>query len=264
MMISSMQMALIRKDIRSITVNRNLFTALWIVPLIFTVFMPTLFILLLYFVPVESSDFQQMLDLLPVGQQLETKVRTIIMLLMNNTFPIFCLIIPIMSASVMAASSFVGEKERRTLETLLYSPLSVTQIFQAKVLACLALSMFISWSSYLVMLVVTQVEIVLTTGSLLLPEATWLVLTLLVSPAVALLAITLIVGGSAKAQTMEESQQRAAFLVIPIAMLVAGQISGLYMLGVWILLVFGLIVLLIALVSMRQSMRKFTYEVLLD
>ena len=37
-----------------------------------------------------------------------------------------------MTASIMAASSFVGEKEKRTLETLLYSPLTVGQIFRAR------------------------------------------------------------------------------------------------------------------------------------
>lgn len=41
------------------------------------------------------------------------------------------LMIPVMASSVMAASSFVGEKEKHTLETLLYSPLSLKQLFQS-------------------------------------------------------------------------------------------------------------------------------------
>ena len=51
------------------------------------------------------------------------------------------------------------EKEKRTLETLLYCPLSLRKIFQAKVLASFLLSMTVSLFSFAAMLLVMETEI---------------------------------------------------------------------------------------------------------
>ena len=48
-------------------------------------------------------------------------------------------------------------------------------------------------------------------GNLLAPAVNWLVILLLLSPAVSLIAVTLIVRGSARARSVEESQQSAVF-----------------------------------------------------
>ena len=115
------QFALIKKDIRGITSNKQIFAVLLIVPLVLTVVLPSIFVLVLTQKPDAASDFQKLLDMSP-----------------------FFLIVPIMASSVMAASSFVGEKEKHTLETLLYSPLSLRQLFQSKVLLyCLWSEVFI-------------------------------------------------------------------------------------------------------------------------
>ncbi|MGL3150601.1 ABC transporter permease subunit [Microbacterium sp. A82] len=46
----------------------------------------------------------------------------------------FLRVIPVMTASITASSSFVGEKERRTIEGLLYTPLTYRKLVLAKVL----------------------------------------------------------------------------------------------------------------------------------
>jgi len=262
-MINAMQITIIKRDLRSITSNKRLFSVLLIVPLVLTVVLPLIFILAIHFAPDDIGDLQKMLDLLPSSGQLDTMSRTLISLILNSIIPIFFMITPIMAASVMAASSFVGEKEKRTLETLLYGPLSLKQIFTSKVLASFILSMVVSFSSFLVMLIVVETAILLTTGSMLLLDISWLVTMLVVSPAVSLLAITLIVSGSAKAQTMEESQQRAVFLVLPLLLLIAGQFTGVILINAWFLLGIGVVFAILALFSMKGSMRKFSYEILL-
>ena len=262
-MINAMQMAVIKKDLRSITSNKRLFPVLIIVPLVLTIILPFMFILVLHFAPEEMSDLQMMLDLLPLSQHSDTLSRTLIALILNSVMPIFFTIIPIMAASVMSASSFVGEKEKRTLETLLYSPLSLKQLFQSKVLASFILSMIVSFTSFFAMLIVVEIEILLTTGSMMLPGISWLVTMLVVSPAISLLSITLIVSGSAKAQTMEESQQRAVFLILPLLLLIIGQFTGVLLVNAWLLLGVGVIIAVFAAFLMKGSMRKFTYERLL-
>lgn len=255
-------LSLMKKDFKGITANRRLFSAILIVPLVLTVFLPSLFIVLIHFAP-DDPDFQSLAGMLPQSLQGGSLEMTIAGLVLNYIMPLFFLMIPIMTASVMAASSFVGEKERRTLETLLYSPLSLKQIFRAKVAASFLLSMLVSFLSFFAMLVVVEAELFFLAGGLLLPGVSWAAILLLVSPAISLIAVTLIVRRSAKAQSVEESQQGAVFLIVPVILLVTGQFSGVLLVSVWLLLGIGAVCALLAWLLLKSAMGKFTYEMLL-
>ena len=158
----------------------------------------------------------------------------------------------------------MGEKERHTLETLLYCPLTLRQIFQAKVLASFLVSMVVSLLSFAAMFLVVEGEVFFLAGQALRPSVNWLAVLLLVSPAVSLIAVTLIVRGSAKAQSVEESQQAAVFLILPLLLLVVGQFAGLFLMSFWLLLGLGLLCGALAWILLRKSMGRFTYERLLQ
>ncbi len=255
--------AIIKKDILGIISNRRMFAILLVVPIVLTVFIPTMFILIVRFAPAEAADFQKLLAMLPLPEQAEASSESILRLVLNNILPIFFMMIPIMAASVMAACSFVGEKEKKTLETLLYCPLSLKQIFRAKVLAAFLLSMLVSAISFVVMFVVLETEICLLAGFFLLPDAKWLLVLVLVAPAISLIAITLIVKASAKAQSVEDAQQGAVFLIFPIIMLLVGQFTGVLLINAGILLALGIVCALLAVLLLKQSMSHFKYETLL-
>ena len=177
--------------------------------------------------------------------------------------PAFFLMIPIMASSVMAASSFVGEKEKHTLETLLYSPLSLNQLFQSKILAGFSVGMMVSYISFAAMMLVLEMEMLFLTGNGIMPDMNWLVIMLLIAPAISLVAIAVTVRGSAKAQTIEEAQQRAVFLIFPILALVIGQFTGIILVNSGLLLGLGIVLVVLDLVLMRGAAGKFTYEKLL-
>lgn len=259
----SAMLAIIKKDFRGVTANKRLFTALLIVPLVLTIVLPSVFMVLIHLAP-DDPDIQRLLEALPQSARSESLELTIAGLLLNFILPLFFLIIPIMTSSIMAASSFIGEKEKHTLETLLYCPLSVRQIFRSKVTASFLLSMTVSLISFCGMLLVLEVEAFFLMGSLLLPGLSWLILLLLVAPAISLIAVTLIVRGSAKAQSVEESQQGAVFLVVPLILMLAGQFTGVLLLNAWILLGLGLICALLAFLLLKNCLGRFTYEKLLS
>ena len=173
------------------------------------------------------------------------------------------MIIPIMASSVMAASSFVGEKEKHTLETLLYSPLSQGQLFQSKILAGFSVGMMISFSSFVAMLLVMELESFFLTGNLLLPAASWLVIMLLIAPAISLIAIAVTVRSSAEAQTIEEAQQRAVFLIFPILALLIGQFTGIILISAGLLWGVGIVLAALAILLVKRAAGNFTYEKLL-
>lgn len=255
------QLALIGKDLRSITSNKRLFSVLFIVPVVLTLVIPTIFILGAALSPDGLGNLQALLGAADLS--IDLSPLALVGLVVNRLMPVFFMLIPIMAASVMAASSFVGEKEKRTLETLLYAPLSLRQIFQAKILASFLMSMLVSLSSFLLMVLVVQIEARLLLGSFVSLTLSWVYTLLLLSPAISLIAVCLIVRGSAKAQTMEESQQRAVFLILPVLLLMVGQFTGLYLIEPWLLLSLGLVLMGIAVVFLTGSMKRFDYEGLL-
>ncbi|MBO0453436.1 MULTISPECIES: ABC transporter permease subunit [Enterococcus] len=265
-MFNSRQKAIMIKDIKGITDNKRYFSVLTILPLLFSVVFPTIMLLSILLSPTDSSSFTDMARIVPDFQKLDQEqlVYELLMLMVNNVIPIFFLIIPIMTASVMAASSFVGEKEKRTLETLFYSPLSIREIFQAKVYASFFIGILITYVSFVLTVIVVEVEMYILKGILLPLSINWLWVMLLIVPAITIISIVLIVKGSAKSMTIEESQQKAAFLIIPVAFLLVGQFTGILVFGGWIVVSIGILLLLIALLLLRYAMTGFTYERLLE
>ena len=262
-MINSKQRALIKKDLRGITGNKRMFSVMLIVPLMMSVFLPSVFIISVLMSQEGMAEFSELLDMMNIANAGQDVTQQMVGLMVNNVLPAFFLMVPIMASSVMAASSFVGEKEKRTLETLLYSPMTLGEIFSAKIMASFLMSMLVSLVSAVTMLIVVNVETMLLAGFTVLPNINWLLLLLLVVPSISIIAITLIVRGSAKAQTAEESQQRSVFLILPVLMLFAGQMTGLFLLDQWILLAVGVVCAAVAWLMLKASKGKFRYEVLL-
>lgn len=257
------QLAVIKKDIRGVTLNKQVFAVLLIVPLALTIVLPSIFVLVTAFAPDAASDFQKILDMLPADNVARSQQQRIFGLILNNIMPVFFLMIPIMASSVMAASSFVGEKEKHTLETLLYSPLSLKQMFQAKILAGFSVGMMVSYISFAAMMLVLELEVFLLTGEAILPSSSWLEIMLLIAPAISIIAIAVTVRSSAKAQTIEEAQQRAVFLVFPILALLIGQFTGILLISAGLLWGVGAVLAALDVLLMRGAAGSFTYEKLL-
>lgn len=121
----------------------------------------------------------------------------------------------------------------------------------------------VSLISFAAMVIVLELEVFFLMGNLLAPAVNWLVILLLLSPAVSLIAVTLIVRGSARARSVEESQQSAVFLIIPVILLAVGQFTGIMLLNVWILLGLSAVCVLFAWILLQKAVGRFTYETLL-
>jgi ABC-type Na+ efflux pump, permease component len=85
-----------------------------------------------------------LLKKLPFEYTTYTPAQLLIKVTINFMFPSYFLIIPIMCSGVIGASSFVGEKEHKTLESLLYTPISMEQLLRAKILGVFVPSYIVS------------------------------------------------------------------------------------------------------------------------
>ncbi len=139
-------------------------------------------------------------------------------------FAPFFLIIPLIAASVIASDSFAGEKERRTIEALLATPVSDSEMFLGKMLVAFAAAMMSTLGSFIVYIsVVDTISLGLFDGMLILPNLTWLLLIFLLAPTVSLASVGLTVTISARVKGFREAQQINAILIVPILVVVFGE-----------------------------------------
>lgn len=135
-------------------------------------------------------------------------------------------ILPAAVVGPIAASSFVGEKEQRTLEPLLASPLTDAQLIWGKVLASLIPGLGIAWAASLVLATVGITVSLSAFGKLLFPLTEWVLSGLLITPMAALMVLLLTVSVSALASSSRGAQAISVLVILPIMGMLIGQAEG--------------------------------------
>lgn len=227
------------KDWREVSRNWQVILPIVIVPLMISVLLPVILTVIPSLAATPGtpfSGFENMIKNLPnhIQEQLEgmTQQQVMIYIMALYFFAPFFLIIPLMASSVIASDSFAGEKERKTIEALLATPISDDELFFGKMLVSFIPSMIVTGISFLVYSTVFDLlSFNIFNGVLLLPNLDWILLIFGLAPAVALASIGLTVMISAKVKGFREAQQISVILLIPILALVFGQVTGAIIFG---------------------------------
>jgi ABC-2 type transport system permease protein len=170
------------------------------------------------------------------------------------------LLVPLVVATVIAADSFAGERERRTLEALLHTATSDRELFIGKLLGAYLPAVASSWIAFAVYSIIANLLGSRSMGGIFFPTPAWLVIALWVAPAVALLNIGLMVGVSSRVRSLQAAHQIGSLLVLPFILILVVQITGVMLVDLSAMLLFGLIlwfgagaVLLVNLVSFERD-----------
>ena len=234
-----MAMLVFRKDWREVSRNWQVILPIVIIPFMFSVLLPIIIVLvpsLAGTLGSSSGSIEEMIKNLPSSirdQLIGMTPEQILVYVMSLYFlaPFF-LIIPLMASSVIASDSFAGEKERKTIEALLATPISDSELFLGKILVSFIPSMLATIVSFIIYsTVIDIVSLAIFNGRLLLPNVVWIMLIFGLAPTIALAGIGLTVIISAKVKGFREAQQISAILLIPILALVFGQVTGAIIFG---------------------------------
>jgi ABC-type Na+ efflux pump permease subunit len=175
--------------------------------------------------------------------------------------PLF-LMMPLMTASVIGAESFVGEKERKTIEALLYTPATDRELFLGKLLAAVVPALMVAWGSFLVYAVVLNTLGWPLMGRFWFPTPAWLPMMFWLAPAFALLGLLAAILISSRVNSFMEAYQLTGLLVIPVLLLLIGQVSGLVYVGPALIFGLGLLVWLVDAALLGLALRIFSRRAL--
>jgi ABC-2 type transport system permease protein len=261
-----------RKDWREIRRNRQVLTPILVIPILVSVLLPVVIVSIPNFSPsttFSTGNLANFLTNLPPSiineiTGMTVQQSTIYLLVLYFLAPIF-LIVPIMASSVIASDSFAGEKERKTIEALLATPLTDAELFLGKILVAFIPAIIITFASFAIYsVVVDSLTAEMFNGLTLLPNQIWLTIIFGLSPAIALTSIGLTVTISAKVKGFREAQQISVILVAPILGLVFGQISGALFLGETVLYTLIAIFTLIDIIVFYIGIKLFKREEILS
>ncbi|MBS3784786.1 MAG: ABC transporter permease subunit [Anaerolineae bacterium] len=251
------------RDLRVVTRSKAVMLPMLIVPLIFIVALPAGIGL---FAPQmaaadEADDLTPFLEMMPPAMAERfagyNDAQILVVAILEYLFAPMFLIVPLMVASTIAADSFAGEKERKTLEGLLHTPTTDAELFLGKLLAAWIPAVLVTLGAFVLYAVVANLSAWRVMGGVFFPSAMWVVLVLWLAPAAAGVGLGTMILVSSKVSTFQDAYQLSGLLVLPVLLLVFGQLAGVLYLSVLAVLVTGLLLWVIDAAILWLSIRTF-------
>ena len=189
----------------------------------------------------DSSDFEIAIELYrdqPGARTLDPEGA--VQAWIFQQFLVLMVLTPVAGAMSVAAYSVIGEKQARTLEPLLATPITTVELLSAKVLGALIPAVGLTFACFALYFAGVAV--------LARPGVVWILLaprslaTLFVlGPLAALAALQLAVCVSSRVNDARSAQQIGALVILPIAALLVAQLFGTVQLTLPVLAVLGVI-----------------------
>jgi ABC-2 type transport system permease protein len=245
--------ALVKKDLLTIVRNRGLRIPLIVTPVVVLFLLPTLLVIggellvsgsvavvadpeAVGLPGIASPEVQESLIGQETGPALWTRFVLEVMVA-----PLY-LMVPLMVATVIAADSFAGERERKTLEALLHTATSDRELLTAKFLAAWIPAVTVGWLSFAAYAVLANLLGRASLERIFFPTPTWLLLAFWLAPAVAALGLAVMVVTSSRVRSLQAAHQIGSLLVLPVLALLVAQVAGTLLFDVVTVAILGVVV----------------------
>lgn len=201
--------------------------------------------------------------MLSIGTDSITPVEKFQLLLLSQ-IPFYLLLIPTMIAISFATFSIMEEKQTKTLEPLLATPVRTSELLLGKALSGAIPAIIVTWFYAGVSIIGSRlilsggiVSAYILKGTL---AYVWLITLLLMVPVISLLSFLLGVISSSRVSDAKNAQNGAIFIVLPVFVLIGVQLSGFVMFTPILLLLLGIVVGVLDIFVLRLAIKLFQRE----
>lgn len=260
--------ALVGKDIREALPNKSVVLPTVLMPFIVAAGMPLMAIAGgsagRGLMKLDPADAERLVSFYPVPSALSTTADRLLYVFLNHTFVPLFLVLPVISASLFAANSVVGEKEHRTLETLLQSPLRAGEFVAAKMIGVIIPAFSVGLASFMLFAGTSFAGGALLGRPVILSAAMWLPVVLFLSPAVSLAALAVGFLVSLRAKTLIAAQQISSVVVLPCVVVMIAATTGRLVMSASAVFWSGLVILGAAVVFLSWLVPRLDRERLIQ
>jgi ABC-2 type transport system permease protein len=256
----------LRKELRETLRNKFLFPVYLILPPIAVIVPVVLTILASTLMAIDKDDPLVLAMLRTVstapefaGMPLDEGITRF---LLRNTLA-FYLLMPVGLSSISAAFSIVAEKQQRTLEPILATPITTLEFLTGKLLASLVPSIILTWAAALLAAVILNWMTWGKYPTLLLPDRFWAVGVFVLAPLMGTASVLATMRLSAKMNDPQAANQFTGLVIVPIFMISIGVFGKLLTLSIGAVVVACLVVLLAGFLLLRLNLKNFQREEIL-
>ncbi len=244
---------ILRKEFSEIVQQRILLFSILLPPLLFAV-------IPLFFLQRGSNGSRISSLVIPSleGLTLHEYTQAVI----GTTFSNLYILLPMIVPSIVAAFSIIGEKNNRTLEPVLATPVRRWQLLTGKILSALLPAVIVTWISgglFIAELAIftdaNVVSHVVTAG--------WLILFIACTPLLGLIAVAIMTAISSRVNDTRTAQQLSIWGVIPVLGLILGELSGQFELTVLVAVIATGILIPLAILLTWGAAQLFQRETIL-
>lgn len=183
-----------------------------------------------------------------------------LMRLLIDSFSLLLILLPAITPTIIASYTFVGEKNSKSLEPLLATPATDSELLWGKILAIFIPTMIATLISFVLFAVITNLLVSGYLESAPFPNYVWAVSMVVLAPLMCFLAITANVIISSKMSDVRASQQVGSLVVLPIIVLFITSLMGITSFGAspvvlvaFILVVADIIIFILAKKSFKRE-----------
>jgi ABC-2 type transport system permease protein len=133
-----------------------------------------------------------------------------------NLITVYFVILAVVLPTVIASYSFVGEKVEKSLEPLLATPTTDSELLFGKSIAALLPSLGATYLGAAIFLVISDVWSLTRLGYLVLPNVNWAITLGVMTPLACILSVESNIIISSKVNDIRAAQQLGGFIVLPI------------------------------------------------
>jgi len=253
--------AVVRREVREIVRNRLLVSSIILPPVLLTAAPIILVALGSKAAPdLPADQVAQLVARHPSWVGLDG--RQVVMAYAISQFLATFLILPAYIPLAIASYSIVGEKQTRSLEAVLATPLRTSELLAGKAVAALVPGILASWLAFATLLTLTAVLV----APALLPVITddaWLAGVLVLGPAVGLISVEAGIIVSSRVNDPRVAQQIGGIVILPILALIVLQGAGGFLVDGPAYLAGAAVLVVIAAGGLRLAVALFGRETIL-
>lgn len=253
---------IVAKEWAEIVRNRTVLAVVLVVPLVITA-IPVIMLAIMANVGINQSDYAEIEYLLDSPTFAGMGAVEALQAVMASNMLVLFLMMPAMVPVAIATNSIVGEKLTRSLEPLLATPISTTQLLVAKGVAAAVPGIATAWASYLIFLIGARVFSVSDRVFWIFVDPMWLVALLVLAPLLTVLAVSAAIIVSSRASDPAAAQQVGGLVVLPLVLLLISTLSGLVQLSGTVFWIAAALVAAVDVVLLRLGVQLFQRESIL-
>ncbi len=228
------------------------------IPLIFTI-IPLVTLFFTKGVSSAGGDFSDMPAQFALACGVMSSQDCMQIFLMNE-FLLLYMMMPLIIPITIAAYSVVGEKATHSLEPLLATPITTFELLAGKNLAASLPAVIATWGCFglfVLILPLTGASSVVQSHIL---GPIWLLAILVIGPLMSIFAVNFAIMISSRVNDPRAAEQLSAVLIVPVLGVLFGQLSGLILINVQMILITILVLILLDIGAVYLGARLFQRE----